>query len=343
MRLIDPRPLKAREQGASFDGFTNPTTGNKHFASMIADKDRTYALEALALKATSRRYVIKAPLIGADEGSFLPNTPYDVSFFLKKIAANLPQGADNRTKYFERFFFDEDGSERTGRALLPRVVVLPEADRYKIQKEFWGMFLFVMADKKEDVYPAIAKKMDTSVESILETARLNARFIAKERKTKTLQVYEEILKNAFSDSGLELHPLISMAPSELQKLMLRTYMYLLLAKPKLNPDFMIEAINGLACSAPDNFHPPNDTQRFKTKEADGIDGFSQLLYEAALTTMDVTTKSTNGMKGFRQCQKEVEMIQFMEDVALLIRHFGVFASELMSEGETIVFEPKSAK
>ncbi len=342
MLLMNARPLKAREQGMSFDGITNPTTGKTHFAQVLPEKDRIYALEALSIKATARRYIVKAPLTVAEDGLFLPNTITELSSFLGKVAATMPKGTKNRLQYFERFFFDEEGIEKTGRCLLPRIVVIPEFDRYKVHREFWDKFLFVMAERKEDIYPAITKRMETSVESILENARLNARFIANIRKTKTLAVYEEILDNAFRDSGLELHAFVSMAPSAVHALMLRTYMYLFLAKPNLNPDFVVEAIHGLERTAPHNYHPENEKFCFKTKEKDKKDGFSQLLYEAALTAMEITSRPKNGIKTFRDCQKEVEMVQFTEDIALLVRHFNAFAEELMSEGGATAAARKQA-
>jgi len=342
MRLIDSRPLKAREQGASFDGLTNPTTGKTHFASMMPEKDLTCALEVLAIKATARRYIVKAPMTVAEDGLFLPNTTTELSSFLGKVAATLPKGAKTRLEYFEKFFFDEQGIEKTGRCLLPRIIVITEFDRYKVQKEFWDKFLFVMAERKEDIYPAIAKRMETGAESILENALLNARFIANERKAKTLNVFDEILDNALRDSGLELHAFVSMAPSAVHALMLRTYMYLFLAKPNLNPDFVVEAIHGLERTAHHNYHPENERFSFKTREKDKKDGFSQLLYEAALTAMEIMSRSKNGMKTFSNCQKEVEMVQITEDIALLVRHFNAFAEELMSEGGATAEAQKTA-
>lgn len=296
---------EARTKGYEFDGFTNPVTGQIHRPRILTELQHSGLMYDLVMSYISRFGIMSTGALDDTGGRIKPNSPSELVMKLEAAGRNLPR-AMSKVDY--GIWLSAQSQH------VVRIVVLSNGDQKNIPPAYYDKFCFWFLGS---IMPTeLGNKFKGRFDAILNATAWEAREAARVSGVSSRQVFESILDQAFADAEVTLEPLLSHAPSEDHKLMLKTVVYSLLARKGLVPDFFQHSMNTFAHVAPNDYFASGVIWQWRVL-SEKMTGFDQLVAESLLIPLQNMWVERQ-VDSFEEVQGFVEAVQFVEDLVVFI-------------------------
>ncbi|MCB0323203.1 MAG: hypothetical protein KDD69_06495 [Bdellovibrionales bacterium] len=320
-----PKENSLRTKGRIFDGFTDPVNNRNHRLRKISSEERMATLTQLAMQYTGH-YGVWANGGFADPSILQSETPpriedmrlapnglAELRVKLDSLLEYAPECTTSRIRYFQEI------RRRRRQAPVPRVILLSDGDQQNIPPEYYDKFVYWFLENPDP--SNLGRHMANSFDANLILLAWEARHAAQQsRKKSARQVFEEIIDQALEDADLTLEPLLSRAPEPVHALMLKTVVYMFLAREGLSPDGMLSTVNSNVRIAPCDYFTDESCTTFRSEPT--CDGFTQLIAEGLLIPLENMWRSRPA-DNFNQMQSLLSVVQYVEDIVLVLPSFDV--------------------